>query len=283
MARSIADIKQEMIDTKNSLSALSELTSDSQVSLFGNIFYVTAVEVSIMEQLIDAFIAQIETIVEGEAIGSISWLRGKILKFQNGDYLVLNTDTFEIDYATVDTTKQIITRCSVKESGNLIVQAKVAKSEPPEALSGGELTALGEYITTLKPAGTQVNLISLTADKLYINATVYYNGQYSSVIQDNVEAALTSYMANLSSAENFDGTVRVLDIQEVISSVTGVIDINVAEIGGRPDATAFASRTVVFKLSTGTNIREYDTLAGYIVEEDETGYTFADKINYVAI
>jgi hypothetical protein len=283
MARSIEVIKQQMIDTKASLSALSGLTSNSQVSIFGNIFHVTAVEIAVLEQLIDLYIEQIEEIINAQAIGSVPWLRAKILEFQYQDYVELNTTTFEISYPTVDESKQIITRCSVSEAGNLIVQAKVAKSDPPVALSGLEKTALTDYIYTIIPAGTQVNVISLDSDKLYITGVVYYSGQYSTDIQVNVEAALEAYMENLSSSENFNGIVRVVDIHDAIQGVEGVVDLNISEIGARPDATAFASRTIIYKLSTGVNIREYETASGYIVEETTSGSTFSDGISYIAI
>jgi hypothetical protein len=55
MSREIQEIKQQLIDTKDSLPALSGLTSNSQVSLFGNLFEVTAINIGIFEQLIDAY------------------------------------------------------------------------------------------------------------------------------------------------------------------------------------------------------------------------------------
>jgi hypothetical protein len=283
MARQISVIKQQMVDLKETLSVLDDLTSNSEVSIWGNLFFVCAVQVSVLEQLIDQYISSIETIINAQAIGSTPWLRAKILEFQYGDYVELNTTTFEIAYPEVDEALKIITRCSVKETGNLIVQAKVAKSDPPVALSGGEITSLEDYIRVIHPSGTQINVVSLTSDKLYVLGTVYYSGQYSSVIQTNVEAALTSYMQGLSTAENFDGIVRVVEIVDAIQAVEGVTDVNIIEVGGRADATVFSGRTVIYKLSTGVNLREYSTYAGYIVEETTSGSTFADSLTYTAI
>ncbi len=283
MARTIAQIKQQLLDTKDSIAALDDLTSNSQVSIFGNIFHVTAVNISILEQLIDAYIAEIETIINEQAIGSAPWIRAKILEFQNGDYVELDTDTFEISYPEVDEALKIITRCSVKETGNLIVQAKVAKSDPPVALSGPEQTALSDYLDIIKPAGIQINVVSLTSDKLYIVGTVFYSGQYSSVILDNVETALSDYMENLSSAENFDGVIRYQAIIDTIQAVAGVTDVNIIEVGCRADSVAFASRTVLYKLSTGTNNLSYETVSGYVVEETESGASFTDMITYTAV
>lgn len=282
MARQISEIKQELMDAKAAVAALDNLTSTSQVSIFGNIFYVTAVEISILEQLIDAYIANIESIINEQAIGSTAWLRAKILEFQYGDYINLDTTTFAISYPTIDETKKIITRCSVKEAGNLIVNAKVAKSDPPEALTGGEVSALQGYIDVIKPAGTQINIVSLAPDKLYIAGNIYYNGQYSAVIQDNVEAAINSYMANLSSATNFNGSVKISSLVDAIQAVEGVTDVNLTEVDARADTVAFADRTIIYSLSTGVNDREYSTYAGYIVEEDTTDKTFADTITYIA-
>ncbi len=283
MARSIEVILQQMLDQKESNSALDGLTSNSQVAIFRNLLHTGAVEISVLEQLIDAYIADIESIINAQAIGSIPWIRAKILEFQNGDYVELNTTTFEISYPEVNEANKIITRCSVKETGNLVVQAKVAKSDPPTALSAPEKTALSDYLTIIKPAGTQINIISEEADRLYIVGTIYYSGQYSAVIQDNVEAALTSYMVNLSSSDNFDGTVTVLGITDAIQEVAGVKDVAITEVGGRPNSIAFASRSVVYKLSSGINLREYNTLSGYIIEEDESGQTFADKLTFTAV
>lgn len=283
MARSIEEIKQQLIDTKDSLSALSGLTSNSQVAVYNNIFHTVAVEISILEQLIDSYIAQIETIINAQAIGTPPWLRAKILEFQYGDYVELDTTDFSIAYPEVNEALKIITRCSVTEAGNLVVQAKVAKSDPPVALSGAEVTALEDYLEVISPVGTQINVISLSSDKLYIEGTVYYSGQYSSVISTNVEAALSSYMENLSSSENFDGIVKATDVVDAIRTVEGVEDVQIEEISARPNLTVFASRTVIFSLSSSVNIREYTTASGYIVEETESGETFTDKIAYVAV
>lgn len=287
MARSIEVIKQQMIDTKATLSSLDGLTSNSQVSIFGQLFFVNATNIAILEQLIDAYIAEIETIINAQAIGSTPWIRAKILEFQYStspaQFVELDTIDFSISYPVIDESLRIVTRCSVKETGNLIVLAKVAKEEPPVPLSGVEQTALSDYLSVIKPAGIQINVISLTSDKLYINGVVLYSGQYSSVIRDNVEAALATYMDNLSSADNFNGIVKVNDIIDAIQAVQGVKDVKLDEVAVRPDASAFADRIIVYKLSTGVNNIEQETASGYIVEETTSGKDFTTNITYTAV
>lgn len=283
MAQQIEDIKQELMDAKATIAALDGLTSTSQVSIFGNIFYVQAVEISILQQLIDVFISQIETIIDEQAVGSSLWLRAKTLGFQYGDSVELDTTNFSIAYPTEDLAKQIITRCSVKEKGNRVVDIKVAKSDPPVPLITAEQDALGDYLNVIKPAGTQINILSVNPDRLYVVGTVYFSGQFSADIQTNVEAALTAYMTNLSSATSFDGTAKVIDIINAIKGVEGVTDVNLSELGGRAQTTVFASRDIFYRLSTGVNLREYPTYAGYIIEEDDSGHTFADTLTYVAV
>lgn len=283
MARDIAVIKQQMLDTKAQIAALDALTSNSQVSIFGNLFFVNAVNISILEQLIDLFISQIETIINEQGIGSTPWLRSKVLEFQYGDSVVLNTTTFIIAYPTITPANQIITRCSVVHKGNLIIDVKVAKSDPPVPLVSLEKSALADYIAVINPPGTQINIVSLDSDKLYIAGVVYYSGQFSSVIQANVESALTNYMANLSSATNFDGTIIVTDIIETVRAVEGVKDFAVTEIAARADLTTFADRTIFYNLASSINNRRYTTFSGYVTEETDSGHIFSDTITYSAV
>jgi hypothetical protein len=90
-------------------------------------------------------------------------------------------------------------------------------------------------------------------------------------------------MENLSSAENFDGIVRVVEIIDAIQAVEGVVDVNIVEVGCRADTVAYASRTVVYKLSTGVNLREYTTVSGYIVEETTGGSEFTNTLTYTSV
>lgn len=280
MARKISVIQDQIIASKDAQDALTELDSPSQVAIWRVWTYIQAVAINLLEQVIDIYQLAFEAKLVKAGVGTAPWIRDRVLEFQSGDN-VSYADGI-ISYETVDTTKQILTRCSVNQDSNRQIKIKVAKSEPPVALSAAELLELQFYGLQIHFEGTQWVFVSGDADKLYILGTVYYNGQYAANIQANVIAALENYCSTLSSATDFDGTVLVSAIETVILQVPGVTDINITEIAARADATPWASRTVIYDLSAGTNLRTYTTTTGYIVQETDSGHTFADSLTFTA-
>jgi hypothetical protein len=280
MARKISIIQDSIIASKDAQDALSELNSPSQVAIWRVWTFIQAVAINLMEQAIDIYVAFIESKIAKAGAGTMPWIRDRILEFQAGDNVTYSNGV--IAYPTVDTTKQILTRCSVTQDTNRSIKVKVAKSDPPAALSNTELLELTYYGRQIQFAGTQLNFVTDTSDKLYILGEVFYDGQFATSIQADVIAALDNYCSSLSSATNFNGTVLASAIETVILQVPGVKDVGISQIAARPNATAFASRIIIYDLTTGVNIKMYETFAGYIVQETDTGHTFADSLTFTA-
>jgi len=286
--RTIAAIKQQILDQIPNYPALAALSANlSQVAKYGLWAFITAVGISLLEQLFAIFQTEIETIVKYAPVGSEPWLQQKVLEFQY-DALnpqVLTLVNFAPVYDPVDGSKRIITRSSVNTTISNVVLVKVAKSDPPVALSAPELTALQSYLTDggdgtfagrgrgLGFAGVDIRASSLTSDKLYLAGTIYYNGQYASTIQAAVIASVDAYLAALP----FDGSVSLLGITDAIQSVTGVNDLLLTDVAIRANATAFANKTFMRQNKTDI-ITIYPTFAGYVVGETTSGETFTDKL-----
>lgn len=282
MARTIAQIKQSLIDEKNAQSSLSGLTSTSQTAIWNLIFYVCAVGIAILEQFMDVYKAEIQTIVNSNVAATAAWIQSKVFLFQysatNPQVVQVSSD-FTVSYPTVDEGLQIVTRCSVKSNTNKTVTVKVAKSEPPAALDSNEQIALNEYLTHLLPAGVEYQVQSLTSDKISITGTIYYDGQYADTIQENVEGVINTFLSQLP----FDGFLFVQKLTDAIQAGSGVVDVKIDQIKARDNATVYASGSTVYDLAGGVNNRFYEPIAGYIVEETTSGFTFADTITYVAV
>lgn len=281
MAREIAVIKQQIIDEKNAQTSLADLNSPSQTAIWNLWAFITAVAINLFEQLLDIFKVDLEAIISRAGAGTLPWLRDRILEFQSGDDVTYSGGV--IAYPTVDTTLNIITRCSVTQDGNRVVKAKVAKSDPPEPLSGGEITELQFYLAQIRFAGTQINIVNQDADFLAVSAQVEYDGQYASTIQTDVVAALDSYCVNLSTVENFNGLIEVNAIEAAILSAPGAKRVKLTEVAVRAYNQSFASRNIVYSLSGGIDLLKFETVAGYAVQETESGETFTDSITYVAV
>lgn len=279
MARSTDDILLQMDTQQAAESGLSSLNNPSQTSIYQLFKGIVSQCINYFEQLVDTKKDETDAAVALAAPNTEAWLQNKILEFQYSatNPQVLSLINYVPSYATVDTDLRIISRCAVKTDINKVVKCKVATGTTPTTLSAAQYSSLYGYIDSILNGGVSFDLINVTSDKLYIEADVYYDGQYISVIQDNVETAINDYLANLP----FDGSVYITDIEDVIQSVAGVKDVKLISIRARQNATVFASATKVYDLATGVNLRKWDTVAGYIVEETTGGETFADKITYI--
>lgn len=275
MSRTIAQIQNQILTEKAAQSALSGLTSVSQVSIFNLWSYVTAVGIYIQETLWDVFKSDLEADIADAPIGTDKWVQAQAYKFQYDAITpqIITLNNFVPSYTTVDTTKQIITRASVKTLPARIVSVKVAKQEPPIALTPTELTSFKGYLDEISFAGVQYNTVSYSPDNLMIGATVYYNGQYSSTITADTISAINTYLQEIP----FDGVVRISKIEDAIQGVNGVTDVILNNVAIRADSTPFSATT--YMVQNNTEIyNKYNMYAGYAVPETTTGYTLTDTL-----
>lgn len=276
MARKIATIKEVIRTDKNTFPSLAPILfaeeGGSKVGLLNNIADVFAINVNILEQLMDEFASEQEIIADSAITGSSAWLQRKLFEFQYDATTPQFVQLIDLvpAYTVIDENLRIITRAAVIENGNGRITVKVAKSNSPVSLSSAEKTALAEYLDVIEPAGPKITVVSTDADFLYVNAEVFYDGQFVDSIQTDVEASINEYLATL----DFNGLVAVSKIQDAIQSVAGVKDVVINQVKARAVSTAFASATIV--------TRQWLTASGYIVEETTSGETFADTITYTA-
>lgn len=294
MARSQAVIKAQIINYISSIPIISQLVvNNSQVAYNNNFIDIVARTINFFEQLMDAYKVDLEDKVSKGAVGSDAWLQDRILRFQYDSgtpQIVEIKSDFSVDYVTVDTAKRIITRASVNTTSNQTVTVKVAKQNPPVALSAPELAALQSYLTNTGDgtyagrgvgigfAGTKIVATSNDADKIYINADINYNGQYAATIQADVISAINNYLANI----DFNGKVYISNLEIAIKSVTGVVDVLLKDVAIRANTTLFANKTYLVQNQT-TIIQSYALEAGYAIGETTSGQTFADKLNFITV
>ncbi len=292
MARTVTQIQASMDDEQALHPTLvTNLNSPSQTSIYTLWKYITSLVIYFLETLWDIKKVELEEIVDGGAIHSDLWVQQRVFEFQydavTPQVVTLNTANMSVGYTAVDLTKRIITRCSVTTTGMRIVTVKVAKSDPPAALSLPEVTALQNYLTIggdgtyagrgvgIGAAGVKLVAISLNPDRLHLKATINYNGQYAPVISATVIAALENYFANIP----FDGYVTVLGLTDAIQNVLGVSDIFIEDLAIREFYTPFASTTYLIQNFTEL-LTKLPLYAGYVIEEDTAGQDFATQLTF---
>ncbi len=286
MARTIAQINALMVADVQADPILSALIPaapqlPSKRSIWGLIIFVFATAIFLLESLIDVFKAEAEGIADRAAAASAGWLQYQVLLFQYDPITpqIVQLVNFAPVYPVVDPSKRIISRVSVVTTISGQTTIKVATGNPPDALSVGQLSALQSYVTLI---GATIDYIcySAPADKLYINADVYYQGQYSAIIQESVITAINNFLATFSSL-NFNGSFKVSDIEATIRAVPGVNDCVINNMIARADGTAFVDGTYLVQDAKLIS-RLWPSIAGYVISETTSGETLEDSLNFIA-
>lgn len=275
-------IKAQLVTNFAAIGITIDPTTWSKRNMLRLICFTMATCQALLEQLQDLFQQTIEDIAAKAPAASAPWVQDKMFKFQYSatDPQIIALINTVPEYPVVDPTLRIITACSVTSSVSNETQVKVAKGNPFVALSPPEKSAAQGYINTIGVAGINYVVISLDSDKMFIEADIYYQGQYAAVIQANVIAAIEAWFVDRAT-NNFNGTVDMADLEGIINKVTGVNDVVLKNVRGRADADAFAAG---IDLILGTQViqRKWQTIAGYIGQETDTGHTFTDSLNFIA-
>jgi hypothetical protein len=279
MARTIEQIQAGIITDIQATPELAEANSTSRRAIWRLFAYVQASAILLLEQIIDVFKAENDLKISKAIPATASWLNAKVFEFQYSatNPQIVQLVNFAPVYPVIDPSLRLISRCSVVTTLSNQVILKVAKQEPPIALTSTELNSLQSYINQIGIIGVNYNCQSLTSDKLYIDAEVYFDGQYSTVISGTVINAINTFLSNLS----FNGILKVSDIELAIRNVVGVNDVLLKNVKMRSDATGFNDGTFLIQNNTVIS-RIFPTISGYIVGETTTGNTFTDKLTFIA-
>jgi hypothetical protein len=280
MARSIEQIQSSIIKDIQATPELAEANSTSNRAIWRLFAFVQASAILLLEQIIDVFITENDIKISKAIPATASWLNAKVLEFQYSatNPQIVQLINFAPTYPVIDPSLRLISRCSVVTTLSNQVIIKVAKSEPPTALTSTELNSLQAYINNIGIVGVNYNCQSLTSDKLFIDAEIYYDGQYSTVISATVIDAINIFLAKLS----FNGVLKVSDIELAIRNVIGVSDVLLKNVKMRSDATAFIDGTFLIQNNTVIS-RVCPTVSGYLVGETTAGNTFTEKLTFIAI
>ena len=289
----MARTTQEIIDTMGAEQALhptlADLNSPSQTAIYTLWKYIVAMASRILEILWDKKKAEFEAILATGVTPSIYWLRQKAFEFQYDALTpqIVQLVNTQATYVPIDITKRIITRAATNSSAGLATLF-LAKNDPPEKLTAPELSSIQGYFTSAGDgttqavgvgfAGQSIYCVSLDPDLLYLEATIYYNGQYAGTIVNDTNTAIEAYISDL----GLYPIMKTVDLVDVIQSVKGFSDIDIVNLSCRDAATAWLSGTDLV-LASATLATSYTTSSGYMIGETTATYTLLDKLTFTAV
>lgn len=226
---------------------LAGLTSTSNTAIWRLWAFITAVCIWMHEYIWSLYQKEIQTIADSAIPNTAAWLQKQVLLFQYGHNLLF--ENYRPYYTTVDLSARIIARSAVIDGVPAVVKVAKMSGSALTPLSAIELSALGFYVDQIKPVGTPIQLLSLSPDKIKVVAEVHYRGLLSlSVVKQQVELAINSYLANLP----FDGRLYLSELQDAVQSVQGVIDAHLTYVGFQIGLLPYEQIA-----------REHQTYAGY--------------------
>lgn len=272
MARTVAEIKKQMTDAFMADASIREKYglregdtwsgSFSSVSLESIMFFIVAACCHVLEVVFEEYVKVVDDKVSMAVVASVPWYYKMAKAFQYGDSLVLNEDTQQYGYATIDEGKQVVKYAAVRDCGTSVqILVSGEKDGKPVALSNNVLTVFKEYMNRVKVAGVVLSIRSKNADKMVIRAKVYVDSLVinsdGTLISDGskpVEEAINTYLANIV----YGGTFNKTKLTNAILGVEGVSDVEIGECSYMEDG---GTEYTVIK---GNN---YTALGGCFVSE----------------
>lgn len=282
MSRTIKEIADSIKSFFMSLPALQNLYSFtntdnfddkfSSASVESNIVNIIATEAATVENQLEWHKQDVNQIVENERIGKKGWIENIAKRFQFGDELPANSDT----YAVIDTLKQVIKAAYAGEGTAGGVYLKVSNIVNNEyiPLTTEQLDAFKAYMKRVKPAtGINYTITSDSADQLGVVLDIYYdplvlksNGE--SILNGNkpVIDAIKSYLSGI----GYNGEFVTMSMCNAIEAAAGVKIVEPKQLSYKHAGYDFVSINA-----------KYTPVAGYIkLDEEDTSHVTINYITY---
>lgn len=235
MARSIEEIKTEMITIKSNQPDLIALNSKSSSAIWRLKIYIIAVAIWTLETLFDVHALEIDKKLSELKPHTPRWYRNKALAFQYGFDLLTDSDRFNNDGKTPEEIQvsKIIKYSAVTEADDqsrLIIKIATEKNNVLAPVLTPQYNAFKSYIKEFKDAGVKITIINYLPDRLRLSIRVVrdplvLDANGLNILKGTipVNQALNDFMKELP----FDGQLSLQKLEEKLLKVEGVKDLKV--------------------------------------------------------
>lgn len=229
MSRTLTEIYNESVKTREKYLELNEYNNDSKMSVINAFTWVTSAAIYSFETLLDVFMADMATALNHRINGTPAYYANAMLKWQYDDDLVISDDGTSFKYATIDKSKRVITHVSYQEQyveafkdDVLILKVATGNKNELSQLSDEQLIAARAYLNQIKFAGVKCNIVSRRGDVLVPRVTVYYDGGISKEeLYDKIDEALVQFIQDM----QFDSLIYAQKVLDAIQKVEHVVDV----------------------------------------------------------
>ena len=231
MARTLSEIYTVAKETRDTYLELTEFSNGSKMSVLDAFTWVVSACIWAHENVMDVFKVDLASDLQNRINGTPAYYANALLKYQSGDDLVINEEGTICSYATIDTTKRIITKVAYSEVAEenfndkmLLLKIATGEAGSHSQIDNDELVKIRAYLNKLLFAGQHALVVSRKGDVIVPKITVYYDGAVEeSEVYKNIETALGNFITNIS----FDGAVYAQKIIDAVQSAEHVVDVQV--------------------------------------------------------
>lgn len=220
MARTIAEIKQEMCEAFIAESAVRErygLTEGdtfegkfSKVSIEGLLFYVVAFGIWVLEKLFDTHKEEVSTMLADLTPHTTRWYRNRVLSM-----VPSGQEEPPVKYCSVDDRGS---RLKIKIAGGGAGARQPVTAEAQAAVEA--------YLAQEKDAGLKITVINEQSDRMAAKLRVWYDPIKLVPSSKAVEAALKGYVSSL----DFDGLMSRNGLVDALREVEGVEMVKIEQL-----------------------------------------------------
>lgn len=233
MARTQAQIEQEIETEANSYTELAELQSNPSLMEFWKYakkliaFFIVA-----FENMLDKHKEEVEQTIDNTETGLTPWYIDILKEYQHGDILTIENNRFV--YPVIDETKRIVKRVAIKEGAGtdatLYIKAVKEVAGDLVKFTATEKAGVEAYLNKRKILGTKFNLQSLDANLLELTVTVQLDAMLydtdGSLLADPTTFPVLDAIEDYNKNFDFGGTYYNSKLIDTVMNVPGVIDFH---------------------------------------------------------
>lgn len=259
MARTIAEIEQQIIDSKNGKPELSGLSSTSATAIWRLWVTVVAICIWTIENLFDEHKNEVTGIIATQKPHTAQWYGEKVRAFQYGYALVPEKDYYdntELDEETISASQVVKYAAPVETATGLRIKIATEESGDLAPLGSDEFDALVAYMQLVKDSGVKLAYTNSVADSLKLNMKVYVDplvldnsgrrrdGTSDTPVQDAIRDYLKTKMS-------FNGWFVLLKLVDRLQQVPGVVIPHVIQAQAKYGMLAYADVDVKYRPDSG--------------------------------
>jgi hypothetical protein len=230
MARTETEIENEILTYKASRTELNILSSLSNTAIWRAWVNVCKRILHTIETLFDDHKSKVDIAIKDLKPHSANWYANKVLSFQYGRALVVDTDYYD-NTGLNDTdieSEQVVKYATAREFGSVVLIKVAGESNgEKEPLPSAQEAALESYISEIKDAGVVFTLVNRDPDYYRATIQIYYDpmildsdgNRLDGSVPEPVQTEIKEYISNLP----FNGEYTNMALVDKLQAVEGVV------------------------------------------------------------